>query len=249
MNDILMRQLALDYCCSPEEAADRANHFRIWRKLPGRRCFQENSGCFLKLAVVGGKLLFAGREEIIAWCRERYAADRAAWFLEPKNLRALDDRLHAAGWQIEMLHPFYIAEQPSALPETQYSLRFYEAAEIEAFRGDERFGEAFCFDPAAPDLLGVAAVDGERILGMAGASGDSPTMWQIGINVLPEAQGRGIAKTLVAALKNEVLRRGILPFYGTSFSHLASQRTALAAGFSPAWVELVTSPLPQDPTH
>ncbi len=246
MNDILMRQLALDFCCSPEEAADGDNHFRIYEKLPGRRCFQEHHACFLKLAIVGGKLLFAGQEEILDWCRARYAADSAAWFLEAKNLRQLNDRLHAAGWQIETVHPFYIAEQPSALPEMPFALRFYEAAEIEQFRGDERFGEAFCFDPSAPDLLGVAALDGERILGMAGASGDSPTMWQIGINVLPEARGRGIAKTLVSALKNEVFRRSILPFYGTSFSHLASQRTALAAGFLPAWVELATSPLPEN---
>jgi len=249
MNDILMRQLALDYCCSAEEVRDGANHFHIHEKLPGRRRFQEHHACYLKLAIVGGKLLFAGQEEILAWCRERYAADSAAWFLEAKNLRALNDRLHASGWQIETVHPFYIAEHPSELQEPPCALRFYEAAEIEQFHGDERFGEAFCFDPAAPDLLGVAALDGERILGMAGASGDSPTMWQIGINVLPEARGCGLAKALVAALKNEILRRGILPFYGTSFSHLASQRTALAAGFLPAWVELVTSPLPRDPQH
>ena len=46
---------------------------------------------------------------------------------------------------------------------------------------------------------------------------------------------------LVTELKNELLRRGILPFYGTSPSHLASQRLALGAGFVPAWAELVTS--------
>ena len=241
MNDILMRQLALDFCCSPEDVADRDNHFCIHEKLPGRRCFQENHACFLKLAIVGDKLLFAGQEEIRDWCRARYAADSAAWFLEAKNLRQLNSRLHAAGWQIETVHPFYIAEQSSALPETPYALRFYEAAEIEQFRGDERFGEAFCFDPAAPDLLGVAALDGERILGMTGASGDSPTMWQIGINVEPDARRRGIGTLLVTLLKNDILRRGILPFYGTSISHIASQRVALSAGFLPAWAELVTA--------
>ena len=46
---------------------------------------------------------------------------------------------------------------------------------------------------------------------------------------------------VVTLLKNEILRRGILPYYGTSMSHLASQRLALAAGFVPAWAELTTS--------
>ena len=75
---------------------------------------------------------------------------------------------------------------------------------------------------------------------MAGASADSPSMWQIGINVEPEARGLGIGTMLVALLKNEILRQGVLPFYGTSASHLASQRLALAAGFRPGWAELVT---------
>ena len=43
---------------------------------------------------------------------------------------------------------------------------------------------------------------------------------------------------VVAIIKNEILSRGKLPFYGTSMSHIASQRVALAAGFVPAWAEL-----------
>ena len=78
---------------------------------------------------------------------------------------------------------------------------------------------------------------------MAGASCDRPTMWQIGINVEPEARGTGVGTMLVALLKNEILSRGVLPFYGTSASHLASQRVALGAGFVPAWAELITSPI------
>ena len=113
--------------------------------------------------------------------------------------------------------------------------------EIEDFRGDSRFDEAFAFCADAPDVLGVsAAVDG-KLAGMAGASCDSPAMWQIGINVEPAYRGKGVGTMLVSLLKNEILRRGLLPFYGTSISHLASQRVALGAGFIPAWVELITS--------
>ena len=105
------------------------------------------------------------------------------------------------------------------------------------------YDKAFSFDEAAPDELGVAAICDGQIAGMAGASSDSPTMWQIGINVSLERRRAGIGTMLVTLLKNEILKRGYLPYYGTAFSHLASQRVALASGFLPAWAELVTSSL------
>ena len=49
--------------------------------------------------------------------------------------------------------------------------------------------------------------------------------------------------TLTALLAREVERRGALPFYGTSMSHIASQRVALRAGFVPAWTELYAEPV------
>ena len=240
MNGILCRQLALDYCCAPDEILGGGNVFTEYRPLEGRRRFREGEECFLKVAAVNGRLLFTGKAEIVEKCRERWGASGSEWFFEPKELRALDALLRAEGRQIAMLHPFFIAETPSEVRAGGIDIRWYRGEEIEVFRGDGRFGEAFSFCPEAPDVLGVAALEDGAIVGMAGASADSPTMWQIGINVEPEARGRGIAALLVALLKNEILKRGVLPFYGTALSHLASQRVALAAGFTPAWAELVT---------
>ena len=47
-----------------------------------------------------------------------------------------------------------------------------------------------------------------------------------------------ISRQPLLDFRGRILRQGILPFYGTAASHLASQRTALAAGFLPAWAEL-----------
>ncbi len=54
-------------------------------------------------------------------------------------------------------------------------------------------------------------------------------------------RGRGIARTLVSLLRDEVFRRGAIPYYGTSLSNLPSWKTALASGFEPAWVEAEAS--------
>ena len=241
MNEILCRQIAADYCCSPEDVLDHRNHFTVFRFPEDRRRFEEEKVCHLKLAVINGKLLFTGDPKMMEWCGKEYSEAGAEWFLEADNLRKLNDKLHEDGFRIKMLHPFYISESAAAIETGGHEIRWYRGGEIEQFRGDRRFDKAFSFCEEAPDVLGVSAVRDGKILGMAGASRDSMTMWQIGINVEPEARGTGIAKMLVTLLKNEILKQGRLPFYGTAFSHLASQRVALASGFTPAWVELVTS--------
>ena len=241
MNEILFRQLAVDYCCTPEEVLDHRNHFTEHQFLEGRRRFLEGTECFLKLAVVNGKILFSGNRDIVDWCRNEYAGTGAEWFMEAKNLRKLNDRLQLDGYQIETAHPFFISESMTEISTEGHEIRWFYDDEIEQFRGDGRFDEAFAFCKDAPDVIGVAAVREGRILGMAGASADSPAMWQIGINVDPQMREAGVGKMLVTLLKNEILKKGILPFYGTSMSHIASQRVALGAGFVPAWAELATS--------
>lgn len=77
-----------------------------------------------------------------------------------------------------------------------------------------------------------------RLAGMAGASADGKYLWQIGINVDKDYQGKGLAADLVSLIKEEIIRRGKVPFYGTSESHTVSQTVALKAGFVPAWTEI-----------
>ena len=88
------------------------------------------------------------------------------------------------------------------------------------------------------DMLGVGAYDGDRLVGLAGASADCETMWQIGVDVLPAWRGKGIGSGLVGVLKEKILEKGKIPFYSTSQTHIASMNTALKAGFLPAWTEI-----------
>ena len=240
MNKILCSQLAIDYCCSEEDILDEKNHFSIHRFLDGRRRYREGTDCFLKITAFNGKLLFTGHEDILAWCEEQYKTTGSAWFFEAINMKKLNGRLSESGYQIEKIHPFFISETMSDVRTGDFEIHWYGEKEIEAFRGDSRFPEAYTFCPEAPDVIGVGALQNGAILGMAGASSDSPSMWQIGINVEPCARRLGLGTMLVSLLKNEILRRGILPYYGTAMSHIASLRVAVGSGFVPAWAELVT---------
>ena len=245
----LSHQLALDYCCTPEEVTDSGNHFTICSPREGRRRFQEGAVCGLKIAVVNGKLLFTGSEEIVAECRKRYANVTGEWFFDAKRLREVEELLLPFHFRVAQAHPFFLPEadvMPSSgipLPDASDALAFdlirYDQNAILQFREDNRFDEAFAFDPYAPDVLGIAAAKDGKILGMAGASADSPLFWQIGINVDSHAVGMHVGSTLVRLLAQDIIAQGAVPYYGTSMSHIASQRVAHRAGFVAAWAELI----------
>lgn len=242
MHPLLLRQLAADFCVTEAAVLDDRHHFTVFVPHPDRRQFLEVRPCLLKIAVVGGKLLFTGREDIIARCQELYHAANAPWFMEAPNLAKLNQELAAFDAEIRYRQPFYTADIACPVNTEAFTIRRYTQADIAQFKDDARFEDAYGFSSDAPDMLGVAALQDGRVLGMAGASADSPLMWQIGVNVLPEARGQGLAAMLVSLLRNDVLAAGRLPFYGTSISHLESQWVALKSGFLPAWFELVAAP-------
>ena len=91
-------------------------------------------------------------------------------------------------------------------------------------------------------MLGVGAYDGDKLIGLAGCSADCDSMWQIGIDVLPEYRRQGIAAALTASLALEIIKRGKVPFYCAAWSNIRSVRNAIKAGFYPAWVEMTAKP-------
>ena len=146
---------------------------------------------------------------------------------------------------------------------TRLRVELQDAEQIERFRGDKRYSNALGFSATRPDVLVLAAypVDenaskasevaaaGESDpahadpIAMVGVSDDSPIMRQIGIDVLPAWRGAGIASVLVRDAARLTLAEGYLPFYGTSPSHILSQRVAMNAGLVPTWWEYVSTSL------
>lgn len=240
--EALYRQLALDYCVSYEDVADGQNHFTVFSPLPGRRQFRTTDDCALKVAAVNGKLLFTGKKEVVDQCRERYATIIGDWFMDVTRFRELEEIIKPFGFKLGCAHPFYLPNDEEYKEDAEtarpYEIVKYDRDAIEQFRGDERFKEAYSFDENAPDMLGVGAVSDGKIIGMAGASADSPTLWQIGISVDPAARGKRVGATLVRILKDDILKLNLTPFYGTSMSNIGSQRVAHHAGFIAAWAEL-----------
>jgi len=118
-----------------------------------------------------------------------------------------------------------------------YEMRMLHQKDFSAYYTSE-WSNALCEKRKHLDVLGVGAFDGEKLIGLAGCSRDCESMYQIGIDVLPEYRRQGIASAITAKLALEVLKLGKVPFYCAAWSNLKSVRNALRSGFRPAWVEL-----------
>lgn len=237
---ITKTQLALDYNCQLSDFEKDKNTIVKNGLLEGRRIYISD-GCFFKILCFGNKAIICTESSMIPWCEENLLNSNTAWLFEYPKLRTIDKKLQEYGHEIEDIHYYYLPRPNISEIKPIASTKWYEEEEIMQFKGDNRFKQAFAYDKNHPDVLSVAAFDGVNIMGMAGASTDSNTMWQIGIDVIPEYRGRGIGTYLVKLLKNEILKRGKVPFYGTASSHFHSQNIALNAGFYPAWAELVST--------
>ena len=100
------------------------------------------------------------------------------------------------------------------------------------------WGNALCEKRRELDVLGIAAYDKEKMIGLAACSADCESMWQIGVDVLPEYRREGIASALTSRLALEILGKGKVPFYCAAWSNLKSVRNAIKSGFRPAWIEM-----------
>ena len=239
---IAKAQLALDYNCQLSDFEKEKNTIVENNLIDGRRIY-DSDGCFFKLLCFGNRAIISTVPLIIPWCEENLLNRDAAWIFEYPKLRAIDKKLIEFGNEIADVHHYYLPNPNVPCIEPITSVKWYEYEDISQFENDDRLRESLAFNKNHPDVLAVASFDGENILGMAGASADSKTMWQIGIDVLPEYRGRGIGTNLVTLLKNEILKRGKIPFYGTVESHFHSQNIAVSAGFFPAWAELYSKTL------
>ena len=174
---------------------------------------------------------------------------KAALLAEITGERTIRREANASAGALE------VAPEDTEARVTRLRVDLLSEEQVESFRGDKRYSNALGFSTTRPDVLVLAAytVDGAGDtegagipanadpVAMVGMSDDSPIMRQIGIDVLPAWRGAGIASVLVRDAARLTLAEGYLPFYGTSPSHMLSQRVALNAGLVPTWWEYVST--------
>lgn len=235
-------QLAVDYNTTPEAIRAGGVVFTAPALCPGRRAYSKEMP-FFELVTAGTSAVIMADERLWPALKEwSKGAEEPHWLLEFPRLLKLSEILAPYGYGLTQTFHHYLPKGdfgPAAAPEG-LTLRWLEREDIAGYYPNTDWPNALqgADNPERPDILALVAMDGAKAAAMAGASMDSPTMWQIGIDVLPGYRGRGLGTLLVRGLAHEVERRGAMPFYGTSLSNIHSQNIAWNCGFTPAWVSV-----------
>lgn len=240
--ETLYAQLALDYNAAPEDFQSDRIVLTKAAKLPGRRAYTDKAP-FFEMVTVGVSTVIMADESLhpalSEWVK---GVEEPHWLLEFPRLFSLSAILSPYGYELTQTHHGYLPVRGSSFvcPPKGVSLTWLEQPELLGFYPNRIWPNALQEqeNPARPDVLALAAMDGGKIIGLAGASADAQNMWQIGIDVLQDCRGKGLGTLLVRNLAAEIEKRGKLPFYYVSLSNLHSQNIAGNCGFAPAWVDV-----------
>jgi GNAT superfamily N-acetyltransferase len=239
---VLRQTLAADCAC--EEACFARDGVVVteYREVAGRRRFPVRAQEF-KMVTMGRGVVVSCSADRLAWATEQLSWRNSDNLFSISTLALIAqfvdrERQYLAGPDLKFLcagDTFRPAPAPASI-----SIELVARAQIADAYAYSGFGHALGYqlESARPDMLAAIAWHDGAVVGMAGASADSDRLWQVGIDVRPDAQNRGIGKALVGHVTEAILAQGKLPYYSTWASNLRSSNVALGLGYRLAWTEV-----------
>ena len=234
---IALQQSAYDCNCNPEDFLSNENIITISLKHPlARKYIPLPLQC--DLVSYGSNVVAQTSEELrplVEAYLNKYPVEHC---FETPHIHALDEMLAPYGLKVCFMAEYFLPDV-SRLKETDcgYTLRVLQPEDFQHLYTPQ-WSNALCENRKELDVLAVGAYEQEKLIGLAGCSADCETMYQIGIDVLPEYRRHGIATALTVRLAREIMKLGKVPFYCAAWCNLKSVKNAIKAGFSPAWVEI-----------
>ena len=234
-----MAQSAEDMGCRPGDFLSETPVVIPFRLGPNARKYLKEP-ITLNLVSYGNNVVAGASADVTDLVSEylsRYA-DKFYHCFETPNMHWLNERLAQKGHKLCFMAEYYLFDEARApaLP-CPFEVRILTQPDFAELYLPQ-WSNALCRERKQLDVLGAAAYDGDTLAGLAACSADCESMWQIGVDVLPEYRRRGIASALTGRLAREIIARGKVPFYCSAWSNIRSARNAVRSGFRPAWVEL-----------
>lgn len=216
--EIVKKQLAIDMNCNIEDLDKDGLVFCEAKLNEGRRRFNRQSP-FLEIATMGKGIVVSGDSDVLVKVKP---------LLENRTREDIFAAPFIYGHSIYYTPDFdKIKKQPFI---DGFDFYIKEGKEIHELYKISGFENALQYDinDSCPDAIAIYAMKGNEIVGMAGASFDSNLMWQIGVDVLPKFRNKGLAMS--------IMEKGVIPYYGSASSNIASQSVAYKSGFIPTWM-------------
>jgi GNAT superfamily N-acetyltransferase len=129
--------------------------------------------------------------------------------------------------------------RPAAVP-SEIAISVLTGAAVSGLYQYAGFGYALSYrlDNPRPDVVAAVARQAGIVVGIAAASADCETLWQIDVDIVPAARGAGIGRALVGHLTEAVFRHERVPYYSAAASNVRSNALVTSLGYWPAWSEL-----------
>lgn len=232
-----MEQSAIDLCAMASDFKKNENVIVFSQKNESARKYLKLPfSC--QLVSYGNNIVASVSPEFYEIAENYINSYPAEHCFETPHMHALNEALMKKGQKICFMAEYFLPDI-AALHELEckYELRILTQDDFAELYLPE-WSNALCKERRHLDVLGVGAYDGDKLVGLAGCSADCDTMWQIGVDVLPEYRRQGIASAITSRLAIEILNCGKVPFYCAAWCNVKSVRNAIKSGFCPAWVEM-----------
>ena len=238
---IAMEQSAVDLCA---DARDFEKHENVvvfsQKREEARRYLKLPFSC--QLVSYGNNIVASVSPEFREVIEKYINSYQVEHLFETPHMHVLNEALVAYGQKICFMAEYFLPDVDALRQRTvgdagPYKIKLLTQTDFTDLYLPE-WSNALCEKRKELDVLGVGAYDGDKLVGLAGCSADCDTMWQIGVDVLPEYRRQGIASALTSRLAIEILNRGKVPFYCAAWCNVKSVRNAIKSGFRPAWVEM-----------
>lgn len=235
--EIAMRQSAIDSNCHADDFKSHSNVVAISSVHEDARKYL-GLPFYCDLVSYGNNVVASVNENIESFVKKYIDTYSAAHCFETPNMHVLNDELEKFDMRICFMADYFLPDVDVLKPlPSDYEIRLLKPDDFSKYYVPQ-WSNALCEKRKHLDVLAVGAFAENELVGLAACSADGETMWQIGIDVLPDYRKKGIAATLTSRLAIEILQLGIVPFYCTAWSNIKSVRNAIKSGFKPAWVEM-----------
>lgn len=235
--NIAMQQSAFDLNCNKEDFTKTENVVVISSNNKKARKYLELP-FFCNLVSYGNNIVASVDKSIETIVYEYINTYQIEHCFEAPNMHILNDKLQQFNMSICFMAEYFLPNIQDIHPLfCNYELKVLKPEQFSNLYLKE-WGNALCEKRKNLDVLAVGAFEKNKLVGLAGCSADCNTMWQIGVDVLPQYRRKGIASALTSRLACEILKNGKIPFYCAAWSNLKSVRNAIKSGFLPAWVEM-----------
>lgn len=233
-----MKQSAIDNTCTADDFIKNENVIVYSKLNEGARNYLKLPH-YCNLTSYGNNIVATidtSIEDIVGEFLGNFSIEHC---FETPYLHALNDKLQEKDMRICFMAEYFLPDvEVMKRLKCSYKLKILDADDLSKLT-NKIWRNALSSDERRHlDVLGVGAYDKDKLIGLAACSMDCNTMWQIGVDVLPEYRKKNIGAAVTSNLACEILERNIVPFYCCAWSNIKSVRNAITSGFKFAWVEM-----------